>query len=534
MTFSTAHFAELATGVGSYEGVDARDLAGGELFGAHRAFAEAFVELKRLYAPLAAQVSLLSAPGSGGFARVHGYASAEKLIAAALGGTLGEARMLVEAGLAALAADEDPGGDGPGDDDDDDDDDDDSDGTADDERARLERERARAEAAREAALARERARRAALTPLARALEDRQISTDAAAVIRRTLESLTADTPELERRRRELEELLVRRARRLTLTDLRTACERAAARFDADRAADRARRLFESRSIYFSKQADGSVRVSGVLDPVTASGLMAVASDYTTRQFRTARDLDVPEPRSAAQMRADALAMMAEHILGCGQAPTESTATILVQVDLADLVRESGVAVNHTTGTTMFAGDVRRWCAQAGIIPIVMGGASLPLDVGRAERLATPAQRRALTVRDGGCVWCDAPPAWCDAHHLTSWADGGVTDLENLVLLCRSCHTRVHSTGWRVKREEGRTVIVPPPDEGGDAAPIPSARERTESTGPPPEARRSAAPDPGGGGPRTGRPAVGASAGGGPAGGGPSGGVPAGGAPPGLF
>ena len=42
-----------------------------------------------------------------------------------------------------------------------------------------------------------------------------------------------------------------------------------------------------------------------------------------------------------------------------------------------------------------------------------------LDVGRAHRRFTPRQRRALTIRDGGCGFpgCDRKPKWCDAHHL---------------------------------------------------------------------------------------------------------------------
>ena len=55
-----------------------------------------------------------------------------------------------------------------------------------------------------------------------------------------------------------------------------------------------------------------------------------------------------------------------------------------------------------------------------------------LDVGRAHRRFTPRQRRALVIRDGGCVFpgCDRKPKWCDAHHLKFWEDDGPTDLDN--------------------------------------------------------------------------------------------------------
>ncbi len=74
-----------------------------------------------------------------------------------------------------------------------------------------------------------------------------------------------------------------------------------------------------------------------------------------------------------------------------------------------------------------------------------------LDVGRAQRPFTPAQRRALTHRDGGCAWpgCDRPPGWTQAHHILSWLDGGPTDLDNGVLLCLFHHQRAHQSEWTI-------------------------------------------------------------------------------------
>jgi hypothetical protein len=70
---------------------------------------------------------------------------------------------------------------------------------------------------------------------------------------------------------------------------------------------------------------------------------------------------------------------------------------------------------------------------------------VPLELGRQRRLASREQRRALRIRDGGCAFpgCDRPPSWCDAHHITPWFPDGPTDLDNLVLLCRTHHTYLH-------------------------------------------------------------------------------------------
>jgi hypothetical protein len=76
-------------------------------------------------------------------------------------------------------------------------------------------------------------------------------------------------------------------------------------------------------------------------------------------------------------------------------------------------------------------------------------AGVLLSMGRTVRYATPAQRRALNTRDGGCVFpgCDRPANWCDAHHVTHCEHDGNTDLENLALLCRHHHGITQRRGW---------------------------------------------------------------------------------------
>jgi hypothetical protein len=94
------------------------------------------------------------------------------------------------------------------------------------------------------------------------------------------------------------------------------------------------------------------------------------------------------------------------------------------------------------------------------------GLSQPLDIGRATRVIPPHLHRALTIRDGHCQFpgCDQPPPVCEAHHLTPWARGGPTSLDNLALLCRFHHLiAVHHWGWTLTRSRDGTTTAHHPD-----------------------------------------------------------------------
>jgi hypothetical protein len=99
-----------------------------------------------------------------------------------------------------------------------------------------------------------------------------------------------------------------------------------------------------------------------------------------------------------------------------------------------------------------------------LLPPPLGAPTQLLDLGRATRPIAPALRRALAVRDGGCVaaGCDRPATWTDAHHLVHWLAGGATSLDNLVLLCRVHHRAVHEGGWQPHRHpgSGRLSLAP--------------------------------------------------------------------------
>ncbi|MEO7124824.1 MAG: HNH endonuclease [Nakamurella sp.] len=167
------------------------------------------------------------------------------------------------------------------------------------------------------------------------------------------------------------------------------------------------------------------------------------------------DGGTPDRRPVARRRGAALIeALRRSTVATGHISASPKAVLSITMDFADLVESvsSGTALGSLAGRrtpgqgTLLAPDtIRKVACDAHIIPVVLGGHGELLEQGRAERLFTPGQVRALWLRDRQCTFpgCDIPAAWCDAHHLVHWADGGATDLDNGALLCPRHHTIVH-------------------------------------------------------------------------------------------
>jgi hypothetical protein len=128
-------------------------------------------------------------------------------------------------------------------------------------------------------------------------------------------------------------------------------------------------------------------------------------------------------------------------------------TVLVTIDLTTL--QSDLAGVGLVGPEPIgAAAVRRLACTAEIIPVVLGGKSEVLDLGRSRRLYTRGQRKAMAVRDQHCraEGCTVPAAWCEAHHANQpWSKGGRTDLADGALLCSWHHHRAHDPRYDARR-----------------------------------------------------------------------------------
>jgi Domain of unknown function (DUF222) len=132
-----------------------------------------------------------------------------------------------------------------------------------------------------------------------------------------------------------------------------------------------------------------------------------------------------------------------------------TATVVVTMTLEQLLADLDAAGVCTldTGDHISAAEARRLACSAGLIPMVLGGNSQVLDVGRKRRLHTEAMRIAMSVRDQGCTaeHCEIPPGMCHAHHDTPWSHGGKTNVETGRLLCPHHHRRIHDPRFQTTR-----------------------------------------------------------------------------------
>ncbi|MGY1837319.1 DUF222 domain-containing protein [Blastococcus sp. SYSU DS0510] len=202
--------------------------------------------------------------------------------------------------------------------------------------------------------------------------------------------------------------------------------------------------------------DGRVHLRGDLD--------AVGGEYLHSALTALMNGDRPagDLRSHAERQADALVALARGALDGGLLPDVrgERPHVRVTIDWFALCAARG-APGVAGGSLGWAGPInpetaRRLACDAGVARVITGPDGLPLDVGRAQRTASAAIRRAVEVRDGHCVFagCDAPPEWCDVHHVVHWAHGGPTSCDNGALLCERHHTSCHEGGFTLRRDPG--------------------------------------------------------------------------------
>ncbi|MGH8908383.1 MAG: DUF222 domain-containing protein, partial [Egibacteraceae bacterium] len=194
---------------------------------------------------------------------------------------------------------------------------------------------------------------------------------------------------------------------------------------------RQERAWATRRLTVTPTADDGALIEAKLDKVGAETVLTALAPLAAPHGED-------DARTAEQRHADALVELARRSLNHGDLPDTGGVRphLTVIVDLPTLLGQPGAKAARLDRLGAISGETaRRLACDAAVSRVIVNGPSQILDAGRATRTVTPAQRRALTVRDKGCVGCQAPAAWCEAHHIVPWANGGPTDLINLTLLC---------------------------------------------------------------------------------------------------
>ena len=260
---------------------------------------------------------------------------------------------------------------------------------------------------------------------------------------------------------QVEEVLVDAARSLPLPQLRRAVEHWREAVAPEGAERHERERWERRRLHVSPTLAGMVRVDGDLDPEGGQGLITALRAVMDASVRSGEGED---PRTPAQRRADALGEVCRQWLDRSDRPTVGGERphLTVTVDLPVLEARAGRTCELDDAGRVTAEAARRLACDASVSRVITRGGSVPLEVGRRTPVVSPGLRRAVVVRDGTCRFpgCGRPRSWCDAHHAVHWADGGETNLSNLVLLCRPHHRMVHQ-GFGVKMVDGEPAFVRP-------------------------------------------------------------------------
>lgn len=269
---------------------------------------------------------------------------------------------------------------------------------------------------------------------------------------------------------EAEQVLVEAAVGLSVDAVRTLVVRAQAWLDPDGVAPREEEARARRSLRMFERG-GMVHLNAVLDVESAAPVLAAVRGFVSAAFASrtdAPDPDAPDAdrRTVPMIQADALVAFCAHVLGCEARVPVAGATVIVRMTLDDLQAGTGSATIDGVETPVSVGAARRMAAGGGVIAWVMGSDSEILDWGREKRLFTRAQRLALVERDGGCAMCGLSPEMTRAHHIRWWQrDAGPTDLSNGVLLCETCHHRIHDNDWEIRIDgtgvTARVWFVPP-------------------------------------------------------------------------
>jgi len=223
-------------------------------------------------------------------------------------------------------------------------------------------------------------------------------------------------------------------------------------FDRDTEED-----YEKRFLHISPM-NGMYHLSGVLDPESGAALKTAIDGLAKR-------LGQDDKRSPKQRRVDAFTEIVYKAMDEGKLPKRNGVRphITITTTLEGLKGELGAAASELEAGMPISSKTVQRLACDGTLSRVLKADSVVVDVGRATRAISPAQRRGLKAHYRGCCGpgCDRPINWTTPHHIEFWSRGGPSDLPNLLPLCYYHHRLVHEGGWQVLKTGEEVRFIPP-------------------------------------------------------------------------
>lgn len=220
-----------------------------------------------------------------------------------------------------------------------------------------------------------------------------------------------------------------------------------------------------RGITLGRTREGLVPVRGDLLPEITAQLVTIADATGSPRVAFTPDGDPAalDDRTRAQKLHDALATALTVAAASRDLPTIGGAapTLVISVREEHLTADTGWAHAGETPVPLAAA---RHVACAGVIQRVsLDATGRVRRLGTEERVFNRHQRRAIALRDGGCIipGCTVPPAWCEIHHVTEHARGGPTHTDNGVLLCWHHHRFIDTGPWRIRMNRGVPEVLAP-------------------------------------------------------------------------
>jgi hypothetical protein len=213
----------------------------------------------------------------------------------------------------------------------------------------------------------------------------------------------------------------------------------------------------SSRLHLSTLLEGRWRLDGDLEALDGEIIA------TALRLATGSDDEAETPRTPSERRAEALVDICRAFLEGREHPSSSRHRPHVNVIVTAEDLEAGRGGECADGTVLDGPSLASLVCDSVMHRVMMAG-SVVLDYGTSTRVVSANLFNALVVRDRHCRFpgCDRPPMWTDAHHVVHVDDGGPTKIENLCLLCRRHHRRLHRPGWSAVLRSDATLVVTDP------------------------------------------------------------------------